>query len=276
MNKQIQQERFHAEPRKPASIGATRAPVGVEITALGKTYGPQTVLADITMTIAPGEIFTIMGPSGSGKSVLLRQIAGLETPTTGTVRINGHDPADTDTRDRFAIALVFQSGALFNSLSVYDNLALYPLEHRIGTHAQIRDRVTRALKILSLENAINKSPAELSGGMKKRVAIARALVMEPQLLLYDEPTSELDPVMSATIAEIIATLKNEYQVTTIVVSHDRDLSLTISDRVAILMRGKLLALSPPAALRQNTTPEVLDFLNPKIDTANPRYKNLED
>jgi phospholipid/cholesterol/gamma-HCH transport system ATP-binding protein len=149
------------------------------------------------------------------------------------------------------------------------------LEHRIGTHAQIRDRVMHALKILSLENAIGKSPAELSGGMKKRVAIARALVMEPQLLLYDEPTSELDPVMSATIAEIIATLKTEYQVTSIVVSHDRDLSLTISDRVAIMMRGKLLTLSTIPELRQNKTPEILDFLNPKIDVTNPRYKTLQ-
>jgi phospholipid/cholesterol/gamma-HCH transport system ATP-binding protein len=149
------------------------------------------------------------------------------------------------------------------------------MEHRIGTHAQIRDRVMRALKILSLENAVNKSPAELSGGMKKRVAIARALVMEPQLLLYDEPTSELDPVMGATITEIIATLKNEYQVTSIVVSHDRDLSLTISDRVAIMMRGRLLSLTTPADLRQTPNPEIQDFLNPKIDINNPRYKNLE-
>jgi phospholipid/cholesterol/gamma-HCH transport system ATP-binding protein len=275
MNKQIQQERFQSQPRQPATIGANRAPVGVEVSGLCKKYGAQTVLTDVSLSVEPGEIFTIMGPSGSGKSVLLRHIVGLETPTSGAVRINGLDPADPDTRDRFAIALVFQAGALFNSLSVYDNLALYPLEHRIGTRAQIRDRVMRALKILSLENAINKSPAELSGGMKKRVAIARALVMEPQMLLYDEPTSELDPVMSATISEIIATLKHEYQVTSIVVSHDRDLSLTISNRVAIMMRGKLLSLSTPAELRQNTNPEILDFLNPKIDITNPRYKNLE-
>ncbi|MDR1010167.1 MAG: ATP-binding cassette domain-containing protein [Opitutaceae bacterium] len=274
MKKHIQKERFHSEPRQPATIGQTRAPVGVEVRNLGKKYGPQTVLTDISLTVEPGEIFTIMGPSGSGKSVLLRHIAGLETPTTGAVAINGHNPADPDTRDRFAIALVFQAGALFNSLSVYDNLALYPLEHRIGARPQIRDRVMRALKILSLENAADKNPSELSGGMKKRVAIARALVMEPQLLLYDEPTSELDPVMSATISEIIATLKQEYQVTSIVVSHDRDLALTISDRVAIMMRGKLLPPSTPAGLRRNTAPEITDFLNPKIDLQNPRYKNM--
>ncbi len=274
MKKHIQKERFQSEPRQPATIGQTRTPVGVEVRNLGKKYGAQTVLTDISLKIEPGEIFTIMGPSGSGKSVLLRQIAGLEAPTSGAVAINGHNPADPDTRDRFAIALVFQAGALFNSLSVYDNLALYPLEHRIGTRAQIRDRVMRALKILSLEGAVNKNPSELSGGMKKRVAIARALVMEPQLLLYDEPTSELDPVMSATIGEIIATLKQEYQVTSIVVSHDRDLALTISNRVAILMRGKLLSLSDPAGLRRDTTPEIIDFLNPKIDLRNPRYKNM--
>lgn len=273
MKKHIQKERFEC---LGATIGQSRAPVGVEIAKLSKNFGTQKVLTDISLQIAPGEILTIMGPSGSGKSVLLRQIAGLDLPSAGTVRINGENPADPDTRDRFAIALVFQAGALFNSLSVYDNLALYPLEHQIGSSSEIRDRVMRALKILSLEAAVNKSPAELSGGMKKRVAIARALVMEPQLLLYDEPTSELDPVMSATITEIIATLKQEYQVTSIVVSHDRDLALTISDRVAILMRGELRSLTNAAELRHTTDAEIADFLNPKIDLQNPRYKTMEN
>jgi phospholipid/cholesterol/gamma-HCH transport system ATP-binding protein len=252
-----------------------RSPVGVEVSGLSKNYGSQTVLKDVNLSIQPGEIFVIMGPSGSGKSVLLRQIAGLDFPTAGTVRINGLDPTNPETRDRFALALVFQAGALFNSLSVYDNLALYPLEHRLCPKKDIRDRVMHALKILSLENAAKKFPSELSGGMKKRVAIARALVMEPQLLLYDEPTSELDPVMSATISEIIATLKNEFQVTTIVVSHDRDLALTIGDRVAILMKGSLRTVSTAAELRRVTDPDVVDFLNPQIDLKNPRYQKLE-
>jgi phospholipid/cholesterol/gamma-HCH transport system ATP-binding protein len=252
-----------------------RNPVGVEVSGLSKTFGSQTVLKDINLSISPGEIYVIMGPSGSGKSVLLRQIAGLDLPTQGTVRINGHDPALPETRDRFALALVFQAGALFNSLSVYDNLALYPLEHRLCDKKEIHNRVLRALKILSLENAAKKYPSELSGGMKKRVAIARALVMEPQLLLYDEPTSELDPVMSATITEIIATLKNEYQVTSIVVSHDRDLALTIADRVAILMRGGLRTVSTPSELQQSRDEAIIDFLNPKIDLKKPRYQQLE-
>jgi len=252
-----------------------RNPVSVEVANLSKNYGSQKVLKDVSLTVKPGEIFVIMGPSGSGKSVLLRQIAGLESPTSGTARINGYDPSLPETRDRFALALVFQAGALFNSLSVYDNLALYPLEHQLCEKHEIRDRVMHALKILSLENAAKKFPSELSGGMKKRVAIARALVMEPQLMLYDEPTSELDPVMSATITEIIATLKQEHQVTTIVVSHDRDLALTIADRIAILMKGVLRTVATPAELRNVTDPDIVDFLNPKIDLKNPRYLKLE-
>jgi phospholipid/cholesterol/gamma-HCH transport system ATP-binding protein len=249
---------------------AERRPVSVEVSNLSKGFGTQTVLRDINLRIEPGEIFVIMGPSGSGKSVLLRQIAGLDLPTSGTARIEGLDPAVPETRDRFALALVFQAGALFNSLSVYD-----PLEHRLCTKQEIHERVLRALKILSLENAAKKFPSELSGGMKKRVAIARALVMEPQLLLYDEPTSELDPVMGATITEIIATLKNEFRVTSIVVSHDRDLALTIADRVAILMKGVLRFVGTPDELRRATDPAIIDFLNPQIDLKNPRYLQLE-
>jgi ABC-type polar amino acid transport system ATPase subunit len=166
--------------------------VGVTVSHLNKQYGRNVVLTDVSFEVKPGEIFCIMGPSGSGKSVLLKQIAGLETPTSGEVHLGEFPASDPATRNRVRLALVFQAGALFNSLSVYDNLALYPREHRLGDEAKIRERVQHALAILSLEGAERKFPSELSGGMKKRVSIARALVMEPQLLLYDEPTSELD------------------------------------------------------------------------------------
>jgi phospholipid/cholesterol/gamma-HCH transport system ATP-binding protein len=191
------------------------------------------------------------------------------------VTVDGHDAASEQTREHVRMALVFQSGALFNSLSVYDNLALYPREHRVSDEAGIRTKVMHALKILSLEGTAKKFPADLSGGMKKRVAIARSLVMEPQLMLYDEPTSELDPVMSATISEIIASLREEYHVTTIVVSHDRDLALNIADRVGILMDGKLLFLGSPAELQHPKDPVIADFLSPKIDLKHPRFKQLE-
>ena len=238
----------------------------MSVEGLGKSYGSFEVFKDVSFKVEPGEIFVLMGPSGAGKSVLLRQIVGLERPTAGRVLINGHDAASEETREQVRIGLVFQAGALFNSLSVYDNLALYPREHRVGSEEQIRKKVMHALQILSLDGTADKFPADLSGGMKKRVSIARALVMEPQLLLYDEPTSELDPVMSATISEIIATLKDEYKVTSIVVTHDRDLALNIADRVGILMDHRpdpRRAALRPAAPRP--TPRMADFLNPKID-----------
>lgn len=254
-------------------FGTAEAPaVGVAVEGLTKKFGSNLVLDDISFNVEPGEIFVLMGPSGSGKSVLLKHIVGLEAPTAGRVTINGLDAANLETREKVRIALVFQAGALFNSLSVYDNLALYLREHRITNEAGIREKVMHALQILSLEGTAKKAPSELSGGMKKRVAIARALVMEPQLMLYDEPTSELDPVMSATISEIIATLKEEYRVTSMVVSHDRDLALSIADRVGILMDGKLLSLGPPSELQHPSDPRIANFLNPKIDLKNPRFK----
>ena len=262
-------------PTRSPFTHAETAAVGVSVEGLSKSFGSFEVLKNITFAVEPGEIFVLMGPSGSGKSVLLKHIVGLELPSAGRVTVDGLDASADETREQVRMALVFQSGALFNSLSVYDNLALYPREHRVANEAAIRDKVMRALQILSLEGTAQKSPSELSGGMKKRVAIARGLVMEPQLMLYDEPTSELDPVMSATIAEIIATLKDEYHVTTIVVSHDRELTLGIADRVGILMAGELVSLGTPAELRTPQDPRVAEFLYPKIDLKNPRFKKLE-
>jgi phospholipid/cholesterol/gamma-HCH transport system ATP-binding protein len=249
--------------------------VGVELDHLSKNFGKLEVLKDISFTIEPGEIFVLMGPSGSGKSVLLKHIVGLELPTSGRVLVNGIDASTEAIREQVRMAMVFQAGALFNSLTVYDNLALYLREHAVANEAGIKEKVTRALQILSLEETAQKFPSELSGGMRKRVAIARSLVMEPQLMMYDEPTSELDPVMAATISEIIASLKDEYHVTSLVVSHDRDLALSIADRVAIIMHGSLIFLGTPAELRQTKDPKVDNFLNPKIDLKHPRYKELE-
>ena len=262
-------------PTRNPFTDAETAAVGVSIEGLSKSFGPSEVLKNVTFSVAPGEIFVLMGPSGSGKSVLLKHIVGLEKPSAGRVTVAGRDASSEATREQVRMALVFQSGALFNSLSVYDNLALYPREHQIADEAAIREKVMRALQILSLEGSAHKAPSELSGGMKKRVAIARGLVMEPQLMLYDEPTSELDPVMAATISEIIATLKDEYHVTSIVVSHDRELALGIADRVGILMGGELVSLGTPADLRTPADPRVAEFLYPKIDLKNPRFKKLE-
>ncbi len=249
--------------------------VGVTVSRLTKKFGSSTVLQDISFEVKPGETFVLMGPSGSGKSVLLKHIAGLEQATSGEVRLGQFDAADPATRAKIRLALVFQAGALFNSLSVYDNLALYLREHRLYNETGIRERVMHALTILSLENAHKKFPSELSGGMKKRVAIARSLVMEPQLYLYDEPTSELDPVMSATICEIIATLREQTAVTSIVVTHDRTLALNIADRIAVIMDGRIRAIGQPADFMPPTDPAIINFFNPIINLKHPRFKQLE-
>jgi phospholipid/cholesterol/gamma-HCH transport system ATP-binding protein len=249
--------------------------VGITVSHLTKKFGPVTVLHDVSFEVRPGEIFCIMGPSGSGKTVILKHIVGLETPTSGEVRIGQLDAADPETRTKIHLAFVFQAGALFNSLSVYDNLALYPREHRLGNEAHIRDRVMHALSILSLDKTGDRMPSELSGGMKKRVAIARALVMEPQLLLYDEPTAELDPILSATITEIIGTLREQSAITSLVVTHDRSLALSIADRVALIMDGRIRAVGVPDDFKHTTDPTIANFLNPIIDLKNPRFKQLE-
>ena len=232
---QTSTRRFFSAEESPA--------VGVTVEKLSKSYGKLEVLKDLSFEVNPGEIFVLMGPSGSGKSVFLRHAIGLEAPTSGRVLINGHDVLGEDIR-----------------------------EHRVGSEKQIRERVMQMLKLLSLDDTADKYPSDLSGGMRKRVAIARSLVMEPQLLLYDEPTSELDPVMSATIDEIIATLRKQYRVTSIVVSHDRDLALSIADRVGILMGGQLICIGTPDSLKHPEDPRVADFLNPRIDLEHPRFK----
>ncbi len=247
--------------------------VAVDVQNVDKAFGTQRVLCDVSFNVKPGEIFVIMGPSGAGKSILLRNIIGLDSPDKGKILIDGLLASDPQTRKKVLIAIVFQSGALFNSMSVFDNLALFPREHHLyDDEAIIEEKVMRVLKTLSLEDAAEKMPSELSGGMKKRVSIARALMMEPQLLLYDEPTSELDPVMSANISEVIGTLKETFGVTTIVVSHDRDLAHAIGDRVALLFDGKIHAINTPKNLWASADPVIKAFLYPEINIHNPKFK----
>ena len=252
--------------RNPFTAQETPA-VGVAIEGLSKSFGPRLVLDNITLSVEPGEIFVLMGPSGSGKSVLLRHIVGLEAPSAGRVTINRQDATAETTREHVRMAIVFQAGALFNSLSVYDNLALYLREHRVTNEAGIREKVMRALQILSLEGAAEKFPSELSGGMKKRVAIARALVMEPQLVLYDEPTSELDPLVAITIGREIVKLNQRTGATTVVVSHDRDLAFGIADRIGFLSDGEILFVGTREEVRASKIPLIQEFISADFSVA---------
>lgn len=246
--------------------------MGVCVESVGVTFGSTRVLSNVNFSVERGEIFVIMGPSGSGKSVLLRTMIGLLKPTLGRVMIGDMDARDPHTHQKVKTALVFQAGALFNSMTVYDNLAFYPREHRLAREPEIREKVEEALEMLSMEDAAQKIPAELSGGMRKRVAIARSLVMEPQLLLYDEPTSELDPTMAATISEVIATLREELNVTSIVVSHDRDLAQSISDRMILLKNGTIRASGTAKEVMGTHSEEIDEFFRPEIDVENPRFR----
>lgn len=238
--------------------------VRLEVRNLYKNFGSQEVLKGISFTVEPGEIFVIMGPSGSGKSVLLRHIIGLNHPKSGDILIEGNSVADAGVLDKYRMAMVFQSGALLNSLTVGENVGLYLSEHRLKSPEEIRKIVAQKLEIVGLKGLEDKLISELSGGMKKRVAIARALVIEPQIILYDEPTSELDPLMTVVIGEEILRLREETGATSVVVTHDRDLAFGVADRLAILHEGRIIFSGTPDEVRASSDPLIQKFLHAAV------------
>ncbi|MEY2467103.1 MAG: phospholipid/cholesterol/gamma-HCH transport system ATP-binding protein [Verrucomicrobiota bacterium] len=235
--------------------------VTVEVRGLRKSFGAQEVLKGLDFKVQPGEVFVIMGPSGSGKSVLLKHIIGLEEPDAGEILINGKSIQSPEVMDAYRMAMVFQSGALLNSLTVGENVGLYLAEHRLNSPEEISRIVLEKLEVVGLKGTENKMPSELSGGMKKRVAIARALVIEPQLILYDEPTSELDPLSAVVIGEEILKLKKRVDVTSLVVSHDRDLAFGVADRIAVINDGLILAIGTPDEVKRMDDPVIRNFLH---------------
>jgi phospholipid/cholesterol/gamma-HCH transport system ATP-binding protein len=233
----------------------------VQVRGVRRSFGAQEVLKGIDLEVRRGEIFVIMGPSGSGKSVLLRHIIGLDQPDAGEVLVNGESVHDTDVADKYRMAMVFQSGALLNSLTVGENIGLYLSEHRLKSPDEIRRIVAEKLDVVGLKGTEEKLPSELSGGMRKRAAIARALVIEPQLILYDEPTSELDPLSAIVIGEEIYNLNRRIGVTSLVVSHDRDLAFGIAHRIAVIHEGQIVALGTPDEIKQSQHPVIREFIN---------------
>lgn len=235
--------------------------IGVEVRGIRKSFSGHEVLKGLNFDVKPGEIFVLMGPSGSGKSVLLKHVIGLEQPDAGEILIEGKPIQSSGVLDEYRLAMVFQSGGLLNSLTVGENVGLYLSEHRLKSPEEIREIVANTLETVGLKEAEDKMPSELSGGMKKRVAIARALVIEPQLILYDEPTSELDPLSSVVIAEQIVKLNERIRVTSLVVTHDRDLAFGVAHRIAVINDGVILAIGTPEQIRQSQDQLVRDFLN---------------
>ena len=234
--------------------------VGLQVRGLRKSFGGVPVLKGLDFEVKAGEVFVIMGPSGSGKTVLLKHLIGLERPDEGEILINGQEAASPEVMQKYRMAMVFQSGALLNSLTVGENVGLYLSEHRLKSPAEIAEIVSDKLEVVGLKGTEDKMPSELSGGMKKRVAIARALVIEPQLIFYDEPTSELDPLSAVVVAQEIARLNERTQVTSLVVSHDRDLAFGIADRIAVMEDGQILTIGTPEEVKGSRIPEVQEFL----------------
>lgn len=243
--------------------------VSVQVRGLRKSFGSQEVLKGINFEVHPSEVFVIMGPSGSGKSVLLKHIIGLEEPNAGEILINGESIQADDVMSKYRMAMVFQSGALLNSLTVGENVGLYLTEHRLKPAGEIARIVSEKLEVVGLKGTEDKMPSELSGGMKKRAAIARALVIEPQLILYDEPTSELDPLSAIVIGEEILKLKERTHVTSLVVSHDRDLAFGVADRIAVINEGRILTIGTPNEVKRKPDPVIQKFLQADFKREQP-------
>jgi phospholipid/cholesterol/gamma-HCH transport system ATP-binding protein len=247
--------------------------VSLQVRGLRKSFDGQEVLKSLDFEVEPGEIFVIMGPSGSGKSVLLKHLIGLEPPDAGEILINGESIQSPEIASKYRMALVFQSGALFSSLTVGENVGLYLSEHRLKPPEEIARIVAEKLENVGLKGTEDKMPSELSGGMKKRVAIARALVIEPQLILYDEPTSELDPLSAVVIGEEILNLQRRIHVTSLVVSHDRDLAFGVADRIAVINEGRILTIGTPDEVKRYNDPLVQNFLRADFKRE-PQSKSL--
>jgi phospholipid/cholesterol/gamma-HCH transport system ATP-binding protein len=244
-----------------SSAASNHQGVSVQVRGLRKTFDGQEVLHGLDFEVQPGEIFVIMGPSGSGKTVLLKHLIGLEEPDAGEILIEGKSIQSPEVMSQYRMAMVFQSGALLNSLTVGENVGLYLAEHQLQSPEEIDRIVSEKLEVVGLKGTEEKMPSDLSGGMKKRVAIARALVIEPQLILYDEPTSELDPLSAVVVAEEILNLQKRIGVTSLIVSHDRDLAFGVADRIAVINQGRILTIGTPDEVKRQTDPLVKEFLH---------------
>jgi phospholipid/cholesterol/gamma-HCH transport system ATP-binding protein len=241
----------------------------IEVRALNKSFGPQPILEDVSFRIERGESVAIIGRSGGGKSVLLKHIIGLLQPDAGEVMIEGENIVSMNERQllrvREKFGMVFQGAALFDSMSVAENVA-FPLmrKHKL-TAAELARRVAAALEMVDLPGTQHKKPAELSGGMRKRVGLARAIIYEPQIVLYDEPTTGLDPIVSDSIDRLIMRVRDQLKVTSIVVTHDMRSARRVGNHVLMLHERRIYANCAPEKLFASTDPVVRQFVDGVAD-----------
>lgn len=242
---------------------AATAPV-IELAGVDKSFGGQRVLRGIDLSVRRGKTRVVLGLSGSGKSVLMKHMIGLLHPDAGTVCVEGEDLAQLDAqqmlRVRRKFGMVFQQSALFDSMTVGQNVAFPLQEHTDWDKARVQERVLEVLRLVRMEDMAHKLPAELSGGMRKRVGLARAVVLTPSCVLYDEPTTGLDPLTTDSVDAMIMEAKDQLQVTSVVISHDIGSALKVADDIAVIHEGQLVADCSPAELRQSEHPFVQAFL----------------
>lgn len=237
----------------------------VRMDGVCKAFGSNVLYEDLSLSVYKGEVLTILGGSGSGKSVMLKLILGLLPCDAGRIAVLGEDITDyDDTRMlpvRRRLGMVFQQAALFDSLTVFENLA-YPLDERgERDESVLQARVAKVLRMVDLEGTQDMMPADLSGGMRKRIGLARAVIQSPEILLYDEPTTGLDPINVRRTDELILGLRKELGLTSIVVTHDLPTAYLLSDRMAMLARHHIVEIAPTSAFRSSPVPEVRAFLD---------------
>ena len=237
----------------------------IEIINLCKNFNDNKVLDNLNLTIDAGETTVVIGRSGCGKSVLLKHIIGILKPDAGQVFINDKDLTKLSSRElnnvRLKFGMLFQGAALFDSLSVWENVAFGMIEHTKYDKDAIMDRVGECLALVGLKGIEDVKPAELSGGMRKRVGLARAICMKPSIMLYDEPTTGLDPIMGDAINDLIKELHDKLKVTSIAVTHDMTSAYKIADKIAMLYNGKIIAIGSPDEIKNTNDPVVKQFIN---------------
>jgi phospholipid/cholesterol/gamma-HCH transport system ATP-binding protein len=251
----------------PDGNGSSGIPA-IELYDVRKAFNGMQVLRGVDLAIRAGESLTIMGGSGTGKSVLLRLIIGLMKPDAGRIMLEGQDIVPLTERQllrvRRRVGMVFQNSALFDSLSVGENVAFALREHTDLDDAAIRERVQEALALVGLAGVEAKDPADLSGGMRKRVAVARAIALPPSILLYDEPTTGLDPANVEKVTDLIVELKTRLGVTSVVVTHDMPSAFKVSDRLAMLHQGRIAAVGTPAEIEQQQDSLFSEFIEGRL------------
>ncbi|MGL5513808.1 MAG: ABC transporter ATP-binding protein [Sporomusa sp.] len=246
----------------------------INLVNVNMNFNSKQILKDINLTIEQGEIMVIIGPSGSGKSTLLRLIIGLLQPTAGEVWVGGREitgmSEDELNKIRLEMGMVFQYSALFDSMSVGENVAFGLRQHTSMSEAEILQTVARKLRMVGLRGQENAMPNELSGGMKKRVSLARAIAINPRIVLYDEPTAGLDPIMSNTINRLIVSTRRLIDATSVVVTHDMSSAFGIADRIAMIYDGSIIEMGTPDKIKQSENPVVAKFI--RGATAMPERK----